>query len=244
MSGGLNEVLTNDEHLGPSDRGERQMRLFRECLEDCQLVDLGFCGPKFTWNNRQHGENNIRVRLDRGIANGLFIQYFEDIQVENIVTSSSDHYAVCLSFSKQGEARQAVLKRNFFRYEEAWNRAEDYVETVEKTWAEASTEPRSLQSIWNNLSKLAVSLEAWSKDSFGVPHKEIRTLEKCLSWLRNTSDTRTYSDEEKDIEKRLCELFEREEIMARQRSRVDWLKAGDRNTSFFPCTNLSQEENK
>jgi hypothetical protein len=35
------------------------------------------------------------------------------------------------------------------------------------------------------------------------------------------------------VEKDLCEMFEREEIMARQRSRVDWLKEGDRNTSFF-----------
>ena len=32
---------------------------------------------------------------------------------------------------------------------------------------------------------------------------------------------------------KLCEMFEREEIMARQRSRIDWLKEGDRNTSFF-----------
>ena len=46
--GDFNEVLSSDEHLGASDRGEAQMRLFRECLEDCQLVDLGFCGPKYT----------------------------------------------------------------------------------------------------------------------------------------------------------------------------------------------------
>jgi hypothetical protein len=39
--------------------------------------------------------------------------------------------------------------------------------------------------------------------------------------------------EEKKIEGELCELFEREEIMARQRSRVDWLREGDHNTSFF-----------
>ncbi|KAJ1295891.1 hypothetical protein BS78_01G257900 [Paspalum vaginatum] len=42
--GDFNEVLCSEEHLGPSNRGENQMRLFRECLEDCQLVDLGFAG--------------------------------------------------------------------------------------------------------------------------------------------------------------------------------------------------------
>jgi hypothetical protein len=35
------------------------------------------------------------------------------------------------------------------------------------------------------------------------------------------------------LERRLCELFEREKIMARQRSRVEWLQESDRNTSFF-----------
>jgi hypothetical protein len=39
--------------------------------------------------------------------------------------------------------------------------------------------------------------------------------------------------DERVTEQQLCELFEREEIMARQRSRVAWLREGDRNTAFF-----------
>jgi hypothetical protein len=40
----------------------------------------------------------------------------------------------------------------------------------------------------------------------------------------------------------VCELFEREEIMARQRSRVEWLKARDRNTSFSMLGHQQDEE--
>ena len=39
--------------------------------------------------------------------------------------------------------------------------------------------------------------------------------------------------EVRDIESQLNEVFEREEIMQKQRSQVDWLKAGDRNTQYF-----------
>ena len=213
--GDFNEVLSNDEHMGPTDRGETQMRLFRDCLEDCQLVDLGFCGPKYTWNNKQHGDSNIRVRLDRAVANGHFLQLFDDTQVENIITTSSDHFAVHLSLSKYSDRRQRETRGHNFKYEAAWCRAPDYMETVEKSWAAGSVGPSSLQTTWDKLSNLAGTLFQWSRDSFGSPRKEIRELEKRLTRLRINSTTMTYSQEERDIERRLCELFEREEIMAR-----------------------------
>jgi hypothetical protein len=76
--GDFNEVLSSDEHLGVSAKGEAQMQQFWDCLEDCQLVDLGFFCPRYTWNNRLQGQHNIRVRLDRVVANGLFTQMFKN----------------------------------------------------------------------------------------------------------------------------------------------------------------------
>jgi hypothetical protein len=80
---------------------------------------------------------------------------------------------------------------------------------------------------------MAISLKQWSKNTFGSIQKKIRKLEKQLAILRSSSSTPVYSTEERAIERKLCDLFECEEIMAHQRSRVHWLQEGDQNTSFF-----------
>lgn len=231
--GDFNEVLSRDEHMSKVERGEHQMILFRECLEDCELIDLGFSGPKFTWNNRQCGDNNVKVRLDRATANGQFMELFNDYHVENIITYSSDHYAVLTSIGYGARCNERKPISHNFRYEAMWARAPDYTEVVQKSWVQGFDGPINIQSVWANLSRMAGSLQQWSSKTFGSVRKEIKKLEKRLATLRSSGTTSVYSEEERSIERKLCELFECEEIMARQRSRVDWLQEGDRNTSFF-----------
>lgn len=42
--------------------------LFKDTLQNLNLVDLGFMGEKFTWHNNQNGVKNIKERLDRMVA--------------------------------------------------------------------------------------------------------------------------------------------------------------------------------
>jgi hypothetical protein len=74
--------------------------------------------------------------------------------------------------------------------------------------------------VLNKLKGMAKGLATWSNKSFGSPRREIRKLKKRLAWLRSSSATMSYSQEEREIEPKLCKLIEREEFMARQRSQV------------------------
>jgi hypothetical protein len=130
----FNEALSGDEHMVPRDRDDNQMSLFRDCLDDRGLMDMGFTGPKYTWSNRQAGANNIRVRLDRAVGNGDFLNLYDECRVENIFTTSSDHYALLINLAKRGDLKVRQPVHSYFMFEAAWMRAPDYMEVVEKTW--------------------------------------------------------------------------------------------------------------
>ena len=116
---------------------------------------------------------------------------------------------------------------------------------MEKFWLEASDGSKSLHSTWANLQHVASSLQHWSKESFGSVCGEIKKLEGNLKRIRLQPFDPATIRSTQEIEHRLCELFEREEIMARQRSRVDWLRKGDRNTAFFhACASARCRTNK
>jgi hypothetical protein len=80
----------------------------------------------------------------------------------------------------------------------------------------------SLQSTWSTLHQVAGSLQSWSWEAFGAIRKKIRKMGQKLHLLCLATSNEGV-DEIRKIEKDLCELFDREEVMARQRSRVEWL---------------------
>jgi acetyl/propionyl-CoA carboxylase alpha subunit len=135
------------------------MNQFKDCLDECGLVDLGYSGPLFTWSNQQEGVDLVRVRLDRAVANGSFLAVFDDCVVENIITTTSDHFAVLVRLQKSLEYAEKKPVQSGFKFEAAWLRAPDYRDTLERAWADANIGPKSLQSTWASLNSVASSLQ-------------------------------------------------------------------------------------
>ena len=72
------------------------MEDFGTTLEDCHLIDLGFQGYKFTWNNKRLGAANTRERLDRVVTNKEWIDYFSASTVYHKFSHASDHMPIIL----------------------------------------------------------------------------------------------------------------------------------------------------
>jgi hypothetical protein len=160
------------------------MNLFKECLDECGLADLGYSGPLYTWSNQQDADSLVRVRLDRAVANDSFSSIYDDCLVENIITTTSDHFAILVRLQSFGESTERRPVQTGFRYEAAWQRAPDYNQTMEKAWTDGQDGQHCLHSTWAKLQSVAASLQEWSHASFGRVRQEIRKLERELKIIR------------------------------------------------------------
>lgn len=162
-AGDFNEVLEASEHFGIQERSERQMEGFRDAVVDCGLMDLGFSGLPYTWDNRQQGDHNVKVRLDRGLATCGLLNLFRDISVTHIQTTQSDHCALLIECFG---VRQWKKRKRPFRYENMWRCDPTYMDTVQQAWV-PEHELATLDQVRRQLGVVQGSLQAWEQSVFG-----------------------------------------------------------------------------
>ncbi|KAM0917416.1 hypothetical protein ACQ4PT_009527 [Festuca glaucescens] len=231
-AGDFNEVLFQHEQHGGNPRGVSNMVAFGDCLNDCNLSDLGYSGYDYTWNNKREGIDNIQVRLDRGTATTSFLGMFPLTAVEHIATEESDHMALLIKIRDEPPMRASSSPRGFL-FEEMWLKYEGSDKMVAKAWENRSTGVRGLEGLWSQLREVSSDIKRWSFETFGSVQAEIKRLRTKLEDARAAARFDGTSQEVKDIEQQLHMIHEREEVMYKHRSRQEWLRASDKNTKFF-----------
>jgi exonuclease III len=129
MIGDFNEAMWQEEHFSKTRRSERLMLDFREVLSHCDLHDVGFMGTPWTWDNKQKGDRNVKVRLDRAVASPEWSALFPDCLVHHLTSPRSDHCPLLLTMEPFTLKKPAQPIR---RYKIMWEREPSLTAMVEE----------------------------------------------------------------------------------------------------------------
>ena len=74
--GDLNKVLHREEHMGVHEQSNTQIQAFRDTVDICELMDLGYSGLPWTFEKKVSAGTYCRVRLDRALAMASWSERF------------------------------------------------------------------------------------------------------------------------------------------------------------------------
>jgi hypothetical protein len=64
LAGDFNVILSLGEKFGGRNFGSPSYNAFVDFLQELGLIDLGFNGNHYTWNNKRLGRGKIKEKLD------------------------------------------------------------------------------------------------------------------------------------------------------------------------------------
>lgn len=96
IAGDFNEPLLSEDKFGRRAVSVNRSLLFKECLDKCNMMDIGFAGPRFTWTNRREVQALIQERIYRYFVNPSWCVMYLDAKVTHLTWCHLDHYPVLL----------------------------------------------------------------------------------------------------------------------------------------------------
>ncbi|XP_075658760.1 uncharacterized protein LOC142628575 [Castanea sativa] len=129
--GDFNELLKSSEKWGGSNRSQTQVQLFREAVDECGFIDLGFVGSQFTWQKHFADGHSIWERLDRALANNEWMLRFAESRVHHLSVTSFDHSPLWIRPKSLDLPRVAKP----FRFEEMWLSDKGCTEVIKAVWS-------------------------------------------------------------------------------------------------------------
>ncbi|XP_075650105.1 uncharacterized protein LOC142620655 [Castanea sativa] len=199
-AGDFNEVLLSHEKLGGAPRSETAMRDFREVVDDCGFMDLGYVGNKYSWRGRRGG-NIVLDRLDRAFATHFWLALNSATRVQCLRANTFDHYSIVIN--PKGITGRPCKP---FRFEHMWLKENGCGKIVRAEW---------LSPIQHSNSPLLCGdkLMEWSKRSFGSMRKQLEEKSKLLEKAKFAVAQGADYEAMKLLRMEVNELLDKESLM-------------------------------
>ncbi|XP_065617380.1 uncharacterized protein LOC136062356 [Quercus suber] len=221
----FNEVLYGEDKLGGRRININKALDFKECLDNCNLLDLGFSGLKFTWSNSRQVPDLILECIDHCFANPNWRLLLPEASVTHLLKVFSDHCSVLFELSFP----PPVGQNRPFRFQTMWIHHPNFPNVVRKAW---ELEVNLVVAI----KKFTESAKQWNRSVFGnLFTRKRRVLAKLYGVQKALTNGPTQSlvQLESDLAGEYSVIMQQEEEYWVLKSRLNWVSYGDHNTSFF-----------
>ena len=138
----------------------------------CNLKDMGFVGPNFTWLYQTIDGVQIPERLDRALAAIGWLELFPIAKLFHLTYLTLDHSPLSLHLERRAHKRKVG---QVFRFESMWLKEPRCEDVVHEAWEEGMAMDSNF-SLTTCLERCRVRLEDWNKLEFGHVGKTIAKL--------------------------------------------------------------------
>lgn len=224
MVGDFNDIKDNTEKQGGAIRSEASFSLFRSMISVSGLHDLKCIGGFYTWNGNR-SKYKIQSRIDRAMACCDWLDMYPNAHVKLLPWIGSDHRPLLIC--TEGIKRH---RKGMFRYDNRWRLEPQVKRIIQEVWrSECQFIPP--QNFSKVLEKCRGALSKWKRKSQSNTEKKINQLKEQIQCAYQAINTdHVYLN---TLKAELMLMYRLEEEYWRTKSRVLWLRAGNRNTKFF-----------
>ncbi|XP_050249321.1 uncharacterized protein LOC126696682 [Quercus robur] len=205
------------------------MEAFRNALLHCGLIDLGYRGNIFTWQNGRPGDAFVQERLDRACATLDWRERFPHVVVNHLQVSYSDHDPIFIIIN--GSAGNTRRKKIPKRFEEKWAIHPECEAIIQEVWSREPPRGSPMFRLFSKIRDCRMALVAWSQN-MGSTGTRIEEKKQQLQTLTAQNDPANLELIQK-VRDDINTLLYQEELAWRQCSRSIWLPASNKNTKFF-----------
>lgn len=226
IGGDFNTITLSSEREGGLAPDLTSMTDFNSCIQDCNMMDIGFTGHPFTW----HGVG-IYQRLDRSIFNQSWIEAFPQLSVTHGLRKCSDHRPLFIT----GFTTSTKPKFQFM-FQSMWLLQSDFQNVVQQNWESPTFQPTGMRKLAEKIKRLKQRLGWWNRNVFGnlfsslaKKEAEVHLADRELQQNHNTSNLEKYQKVASEFDT----LLEMEEHFWKQKARSKWTLDGDKNTKLY-----------
>jgi hypothetical protein len=225
IGGDFNATIFHNERSGGAGY-RRAASEFADFIGDHGLMDLPLGGGMSTWSNSLSWS-----RLDRFLVSPDWEMGYPGLVQRKLLRVCSDHAPIILTRGGLHHGKRS------FKFENMWLKEEGFVDKVRDWWGSFSFDGTPSFVLAKKLQALKRKIKEWNSEVFGDVGARIKAWAEEVKSLDSFEEIRGLSDEEKERRSRLVSDLEgsllQEEICWRQKSRIRWLKEGDKCTKFF-----------